>query len=162
METVIRVAIIYITILVGLRVVGKREFSQLAPIELVALLMIPELVSQSLVREDFSITNALIAISTLFSLIFLSSILQFKIKWVDKALEGAPTVLVQHGQYVVQNLSKERVTPGEIFNEMRKSGLDQLNQVKWAVLETDGKISIVAEDDQGQEKQHRAQESDIQ
>jgi uncharacterized membrane protein YcaP (DUF421 family) len=162
METVLRVAIIYITILVGLRVVGKREFSQLAPIELVALLMIPELVSQSLVRDDFSITNALIAISTLFSLIFLSSILQFKSKWVDKALEGAPTVLVQHGQYVVQNLSKERVTPGEIFNEMRKSGLDQLKQVKWAVLETDGKISIVAEDDQGQEKQHRAQESEIQ
>jgi uncharacterized membrane protein YcaP (DUF421 family) len=57
METVIRVTIFYLIILIGLRVMGKREFSQLTPLELVTLLLIPEIVSQSILREDFSLTN---------------------------------------------------------------------------------------------------------
>ena len=72
METVIRVGVIYIFLLVLLRVMGKRELGQLAPMELVLLILIPELVAQGIVGEDFSLTNAVIAVTTLTSLVFLN------------------------------------------------------------------------------------------
>lgn len=146
METVIRVAIIYVFILVGLRLLGKREFSQLSTMELVTLLLIPEIVSQSLIREDFSLTNALVGVATLFVLVFLNSLLTHKSKSFEEVVESSPAVLVQHGQLVEENLNKERVAPDEIFSEMHKVGLEKLEQVRWAILETDGNISIVPED----------------
>lgn len=62
-----------------------------------------------------------------------------------EVVEGAPTVLVAHGEYILESLNRERITPGEIFSEMHKAGLDDLPQVRWAVLETDGKTAIVPE-----------------
>jgi uncharacterized membrane protein YcaP (DUF421 family) len=122
---------------------GKREFSQLSPLELVSLLLIPELASQSLVREDFSLTNGIIAIGTLFALVFLSSLLQYHSKKFSKVVSGSPTVLVSHGEFVPEHLNEERISPSSIYTEMHKAGLSQLSQVKWAILETDGRISLV-------------------
>lgn len=153
METVIRVIIIYLFVLIGLRVVGKREFSQLSPLELVTLLLIPELVSQSLVREDFSLTNAIIAVSTLLSLVFLNSLLMQKSERVANFVEGKPALLVQHGKFIVDTMNKERISPEELFAEMHQVGLYQLAQIKWAVLEGDGRISFVPEEAQQGEKQ---------
>jgi len=146
METVIRIAVIYLVILIGLRLLGKRELSQLTPLELVTLMLIPEIVSQSMIGEDFSITNGVIGIATIFSLVFLTSLLKQKVKTVERIIEGTPSLLVQRGRFVEENLNKERITPDEVFGEMHKSGLEHLAQVKWAILETDGKISIVPED----------------
>lgn len=143
METVLRVALIYLAIVVGLRVLGKREFGQLSPLELVSLLLIPEIVSQAIVREDFSLTNAMIGLATLFSLVFMTSLLAVRSKRFQDAIESSPTVLAYKGRLIQDHLLQERVTPGEIFAEMRRVGLEQLSQVKWAMLETDGKISIV-------------------
>lgn len=148
METVIRVAIVYVFILFGLRVMGKREFSQLSPAELVTLLLIPELVAQGLVREDFSLINGLVALSTLFSLVFLTSTLSFLSPSFSKALSGTPTVLVHDGELIVEHLNRERIPPSEIFGEMHKSGIESLSEIKWAILETDGKISIIPLDEQ--------------
>lgn len=161
METVIRVIVIYLFVLIGLRVVGKREFSQLSPMELVTLLLIPELVSQSLVREDFSLTNAMIAVSTLLSVVFLNSLLMQKSERVETMIQGAPAVLVQHGKFVVDTMNKERISPEEIFAEMHQVGLYQLSQIKWAVLESDGKISFVPEDEE-QGNPLRPLEKDVQ
>lgn len=146
METVLRVAIIYLFLMIALRIMGKREFGQLSPLELVSLLLIPEIVSQALLREDFSMTNAIIAITTLFTMVFLTSLVIQVSKKAEQAIAGTPTVLVYHGQLVHDRMHKERVTEGEIFSEMHKSGLDRLEQVRWAVLESDGKIAIIPED----------------
>jgi uncharacterized membrane protein YcaP (DUF421 family) len=147
METVIRVFVIYIFILIGLRILGKREFGQLSPLELVSLLMIPEIVTTALTREDHSLTNALIGVSTLFSLVFLTSVIMQWSRKAEQLIAGKPAVLVYDGQYIAENMNRERITPDEIFTEMHKSGLETLEQVKWAVLEPDGKISIVPGDD---------------
>jgi uncharacterized membrane protein YcaP (DUF421 family) len=147
METVIRVFVIYIFILIGLRILGKREFGQLSPLELVSLLMIPEIVTTALTREDHSLTNALIGVSTLFSLVFLTSVIMQWSRKAEHLIAGKPAVLVYDGQYIAENMNRERITPDEIFTEMHKSGLETLEQVKWAVLEPDGKISIVPGDD---------------
>lgn len=145
METVLRVAIIYLFVLAGLRLLGKREFSQLSPLELVTLLLIPELVQQSLIREDFSLANALVGVSTVMVLVFLTSLLKQQSRGFAVLVESSPTVLVEHGRLIADHLNKERVGPDEIFDQMHKAGLERLEQVKWAILETDGKISIIPE-----------------
>lgn len=143
MDTVLRVAIIYILLMIGLRVMGKREFGQLAPVELIALLLIPELLSQSLVGDDYSLTNGLIAIATLFALVFGNSVLTHFSRRFEDAVESAPTVLAHDGRLIEMNLHRERISPTELYGEMRKSGLERLEQVRWAVLESDGKIAVV-------------------
>lgn len=152
METVIRIAVIYLVILIGLRLLGKRELSQLTPLELVTLMLIPEIVSQSMIGEDFSITNGIIGITTIFSLVFLTSLLKQKIPAVERVIEGKATLLVERGKFIEENLNKERITPDEVFGEMHKSGLEHLTEVKWAILETDGKISVVPEDSKSEAK----------
>jgi uncharacterized membrane protein YcaP (DUF421 family) len=143
METVLRVAFFYFFILLGMRAIGKREFSQLSPFEMVTLLLIPELTQQALVRQDFSATNAVVALSTLFLLVFLTSLAAYRMPKVGAAIEGEPTVLVYNGRFVRRSLALERVSPDEIYSEMRKSGLERVEQLKWALLETDGKISVI-------------------
>jgi uncharacterized membrane protein YcaP (DUF421 family) len=150
METVIRVALVYVFLMVGLRFMGKREFSQLSPLELVTLLLVPEIFSQGILREDFSLTNGFVAIGTLFTLVFLSSALQFHSPRFARLLFSTPTVLVEHGRLIPPHLNKERIAPDEIYGEMHKSGLERIEQVKWAILETDGKISIIPFQQPGQ------------
>jgi uncharacterized membrane protein YcaP (DUF421 family) len=143
METIWRVAVVYLFIVFGLRVLGKREFGQLSPLELVTLLIIPEIVSQALVQEDFSLTGALVGVSTLFVLVYLSSLLQHKSKAVEQVFSSSPSVLVQDGKFVEEQMNKERVSPDEIFEALFMAGFDRLEQVKWAILGSDGKIAIV-------------------
>jgi uncharacterized membrane protein YcaP (DUF421 family) len=159
METVIRVIVIYLFLMVGLRILGKREFGQLSPLELVSLLLIPELVSSALQSEDFSLVDALVAVSTLLALTVLTSMLLHMSKTAQKVIDGEPIVLVRHGQFSVDAMNRERVTPHEIFSEMHKSGIEYLEQVAWAILETEGTITIVPEnqadrDKRGQGRQH--------
>lgn len=145
MDTVIRIVIIYIVILVGMRVLGKREFAQLSPLELVTLLLIPEIVSQSMVREDFSLTNGLIGLVTLFAVVFINSTLMHRFRKFEDTISGKPSLLVYHGRFIEEAMNKERITPGEVFSAMRMFGLESLAQVKWAILEPDGRISIIPE-----------------
>lgn len=159
METVVRVSAVYLVILAGLRLLGKRELSQLTPLELVTLMLIPEIVSQSMIGDDFSFTNGVIGLTTIFSLVFLTSFLRHKSTTIERLTEGVPSLLVERGKFIEENLNKERITPDEVFSEMHKSGLEYLAHVKWAILETDGKISIVPEDSESEAKGQRADES---
>lgn len=143
MDVVLRVAFIYLFLMLALRVMGKREFSELSPMELVALLLIPEILSQGLIGEDYSITNAIVAVATLLVLVFLNSVVTYFSERAEKMVESTPTVLAHDGRLVQVNMDRERITPSEIYGELRKSGLERLDQVRWAVLESDGKISIV-------------------
>lgn len=143
METVVRVFLIYIFLMFGLRMMGKREFGELAPFDLIVLLLIPELLSQSLLREDFSLTNSIIAVTTLLTLVFLTSMLSHRVRLVGRVISGAPTVVVRHGYLVTENLNRERLRPDEILDAMHQAGLHRMDQVQWAILETDGQISII-------------------
>ena len=145
METVLRVAVIYAVVLVSLRVMGKREFGQMTPVELVCLMLIPDLITQAALGEDYSLTTAMVAVLTLFSLVFLTSILTYLSSRAEAIISGQPAVLVAHGQLLEPALNRERVTTGEIFAEMHRAGLERLSQVRWAVLEDDGRIAIIPE-----------------
>lgn len=143
MQTVFRIILIYFLLLLGLRALGKREFGQLSPFELVTLLLIPELVSQSAVGEDFSLTNAVIGVSTLFLLVFLTSAASHRFPRFERFIAGDPAVLAHDGKFVPRVMNAERVSAEEIYSEMRKVGLERLSQVRWVLLESDGKIAIV-------------------
>jgi uncharacterized membrane protein YcaP (DUF421 family) len=143
MEIVLRITLIYIFLIVALRLMGKREFSQLSPTELVMLLIIPEILTEALSVGETSLTAALIGVATLLSLVFLTSVAAYRLPRLGRWTEGEPVMLVQNGYLIPSAMHRERVSPEEILSEMRKAGLERMEQVKWGVLEPDGKISFV-------------------
>jgi uncharacterized membrane protein YcaP (DUF421 family) len=143
METVIRVIVVYLFLMLSLRIIGKREFGQLSPLELVSLLLIPELVSNAIQGEDFSLVDAFVGVTTLLALTVLTSILIHLSKTAETVITGVPTVLVQRGALIADNLNRERVTPDEIYTEMHRAGVEKIEQVAWAILEPGGAITIV-------------------
>jgi uncharacterized membrane protein YcaP (DUF421 family) len=143
MEIVVRVAIIYVFLMLGLRVIGKREFGQLTPFELVTLLLIPEIVTKALTGQDYSLTAAFIGVSTLLVLVFLTSLLAYRFPSFGRFTEGRPALLAREGMLVPATLHRERVSPDEIRLELHKYGLEEWAQVKWALLEVDGSITLV-------------------
>lgn len=143
METVLRMAFIYIFLMIALRAMGKRELNKLSAFELVMLLLIPELFSQAALREDFSMTNATIATATLLTLVLLTSVISHLSRRAHKVINGTPTVLVRAGRYIEENMNRERIGPEELLAEMHKAGFERLEQIKWAILEDDGKIALV-------------------
>jgi uncharacterized membrane protein YcaP (DUF421 family) len=146
METVLRVGFVYAFILVVLRVMGKRELSELTPLELVTIILIPEFVSQGTLREDFSMTNAVVAVTTLAALAFTTSALTYKFKRFGEIIEGKPSLLVRQGEMQNEEMSLTRIPPEEIAGKMRLAGIERLEDVKWAVLESGGKIAIIGYD----------------
>lgn len=143
METVFRVAIIYAFVTFFLRIIGKRELKEISAYELVMIMLIPEIASQALAHEDFSVTNALIGISTLLSLVFLNSVVGYRFKSWRRFTEGEPVVLFYQGKFVDGVLHRERVSPDEIMSEMRATGIESFDRLKWVFLEPDGKITCI-------------------
>ncbi|MFZ5477765.1 MAG: DUF421 domain-containing protein [Myxococcota bacterium] len=143
METVLRVAFVYLFLMLGFRVLGKRELARLSPFELVTLMIIPEIVSQALTRGDGSLTNALIGVATLFCLVFLTSIATFRWPKARELVEGSPTVVVKHGKVLPDALARERITEDEVFSEMHHAGLERVEQVEWGYVETTGDLTFV-------------------
>lgn len=143
MDSVLRIAFIYFFLMIALRVMGKREMSEMSPFELVTLLMVPEIFSTALAREDYSMTHATVGVATLFTLVFITSLLTFRFKRIEKLVDGEPTILVSDGKPIERNLKRERVTTDEVASEIHKAGLHDMKQVRWAILEPDGKIAII-------------------
>jgi uncharacterized membrane protein YcaP (DUF421 family) len=142
-ETVLRVTFVYAFVWACFRLLGKRELSQMAPLELVMLLLIPQFFSRALTRQDYSMTNAVVAATTLFSIVLLTSTASFRFTGFRHFMESKPTVLVSHGELLPSSLRRERIAPEEIFSAMHKSGIETIDQVAWAILESDGRIAVI-------------------
>lgn len=147
METVLRVLFVYLFLLFALRVMGKREFSEITPIELVMLLLIPELLQEALVGHDPSLTNSLIAICTLFLLVFLNSVVTYLNPRAERVVESSPSVLAHEGRLVERNMRKERITPDELLSTIHLQGYEELDQVKWAILQSNGQIAVIPKEE---------------
>jgi uncharacterized membrane protein YcaP (DUF421 family) len=147
METVFRVVFVYALVWACFRVMGKRELTHMSPFELVTLLFIPQLFSRALTRQDYSMTNAVIGATTLFSLVYLTSAASYRLRWFSRLVEARPTVLVCRGDLIAAHLDRERIAPEDIFSSMHKVGLERLEQVEWAILEGDGKIALIPRSD---------------
>ncbi len=144
MEHVIRATIIYLFLFVILRASGNRQFGEITVFDAILLLIIAESTQQALIGEDFSITAGLILISTLVGIdIFFSQLKRWS-KKADMILEGVPVLLIDKGTLLKENMKRERVDEEDIMAAARElRGLESLDQVKYAVLERNGTISII-------------------
>ena len=143
METVLRVGLVYLVLMAGFRLLGKRELGQLSQFELVTLMLIPEIVSPALTRDDPSMTNAVVGVCTLFTMVTLTSFLVHLSPKAASALEGKPAVLVRHGRMDADAMNRERISPDELYSEMHQAGLERVEDVKWAILEPEGRVSFI-------------------
>ncbi len=144
MDTVLRALAIYTVVFILFRANGKRTLAQITTFDFVLVLIVGESVQQGLVGDDFSLTTSFLLIVTLVAVDTSLTVLQHRWARLDRLLEGAPLILVDDGNPLHERLLRSRVSLGEIMAAAReKQGLENLKQVKYAVLECNGSISIV-------------------
>lgn len=144
METVIRGAVIYVVLLIIVRLSGRRTLAQMTAFDLVLVLICAETTQQALLADDFSITNAVILIVTLFTLDIGLSYVKEHWQLAEKVLDGVPTILVTEGKADERAIKRSRIDVDDIMHAAReKQGLERLDQIKFAVLEAGGDITIV-------------------
>ncbi len=143
MDLVFRALIIYVVVFTFTRVIGRRELSTLQPFDFILLVVIGDLIQQGVTQNDMSVTGVVIVLTTLALTQVATSYVSFRFKRMRPLLEGEPIVLVQNGRIIEQNLRRERLTTDDLAEQARRSEIESLDQVKWAVLETNGEISFI-------------------
>jgi uncharacterized membrane protein YcaP (DUF421 family) len=143
MDIVIRAAVAFLIILLLTRIVGRRELNTLEPFDLILLVTIGDLVQQGVTQNDFSVTGLTLAVGTIAVLTVLFSYLPWRFQVLRPVLEGQPVILVEDGNVIEKNLRRHRLTKEELAAEARSQQIDSLDKVRWAVLETSGKISFI-------------------
>ena len=144
MDSIIRGAAIYIIMLVLFRIVGTRALSQATTFDLVLLLFISEAIQQALIDNDNSMTNAVLLVVTLLGMNVLLSLLKERSKRFERLMDGTPVVLLEDGTLHRGRMEKDRVDETDILEAARSAhGIERLDQVKYAVLEKSGQISVV-------------------
>lgn len=146
LEILARTLLVYVGVLMGLRLMGKRELGQMTVFDLVVILLISNAVQNSMVGRDVSVQGGLLAAGVLLVVNRLVAALRVHGGWWGRLLEGTPTVLVQEGQFLEPALRKEGLERRQVEMAMREHGIGSIDQVKLAVLETDGSISVVPEE----------------
>jgi uncharacterized membrane protein YcaP (DUF421 family) len=142
MDIVLRTIFVFFLILVVTRAVGRRELSSMEPIDLILLVVIGDLVQQGVTQSDYSITGATTVIATLALLTVFTAWLSFRVRRLRPLLEGEPVVVVADGRVHERNLRRQRMTIEELEAEARLQQIGSLEDVRFAVLETNGKISF--------------------
>ena len=163
MDIVLRATVIFVALYLLMRLMGKRELGQMTPFELIVLVVIGDLIQQGVTQNDFSLTGAVIAISTIAFWALVMSWASFLWPRAERILEGEPKVIVRDGELVTGNLRRNRLTKSEIESEMRLAGIAHMRDVMWAILEPKGKISFIergagADDDEEPPPQPKAHE----
>ena len=145
MDLVLRTIVVFVLILVVTRAVGRRELSSMEPFDLILLVVMGDLVQSGITQSDYSLTGTAVVIFTMAVLVVLTGWLSFRFVRLRPLLEGEPTLLIADGDLLKRNLRRERMTVEELRAEARLQSIGSLRDVKWAVLETNGKISFLTE-----------------
>ncbi|MBW3556435.1 MAG: DUF421 domain-containing protein [Actinobacteria bacterium] len=147
MDAVTRAAAVYLFLVLILRIAGKRTLHQVTTFDIVLLLVISEATQQALLGEDFSITAAFLVITTLVGIDIVMSFLGNRWRLVDHILDSRPELIVDHGTVLKDRLHRHRMEESEILEAARElQGLERLADIKFAVLERSGSITIIPED----------------
>jgi uncharacterized membrane protein YcaP (DUF421 family) len=146
MDSVLRGVVTYAFIWLVFRVAGKRSLSESTTFDLVLLLIISETVQNALTDQDHSMTGAFLLVVTLIGTDIFLSFLASHVPVVDKVINGTPVILLENGKPIPDRMKKARVQEGDILESARTChGLERLDQIKYAVLERGGTISIIPE-----------------
>jgi uncharacterized membrane protein YcaP (DUF421 family) len=142
MDLVFRTVFVFFLIFAVTRAVGRRELSSMEPFDMILLVVIGDLVQQGVTQSDYSITGATTVIATLALLTVFTAWLSFRVRRLRPLLEGDPVVVIADGRLHERNLRRQRMTVEELEAEARVQQIGSLDEVRFAVLETDGKISF--------------------
>ena len=153
MDIALRATVIFAALYVLMRLMGKRELGQMTPFELIVLVVIGDLIQQGVTQNDFSLTGAVIAVSTIAFWALVMSWASYLWPRAERFLEGEPRVIVRDGEVLKPNLRGNRLTVSEIESEMRLAGIAHMDDVKWAILEPRGKISFIERGSGSEEEQ---------
>jgi len=147
LEIVLRTGIIYLVVLIGVRLSGKREVGQMTPFDLTLLLLISNSVQNAMTGPDTSLVGGIAAAVTLLAVNYLVAGLSGSNRQLRKVIEGEPTLLVHDGDIITAHMNKERVSMDELERALREHGINNYHDVALAVLEVDGSISCLKYDE---------------
>ena len=143
LTAVIRTVILYLIIVIGIRLMGKRQIGQLEPSEFVLSLLIADLAAVPMQDFGIPLIMGVIPIVTLLCLSTILSVLTVRSIRLRALLCSRPSIVVQDGKILAREMVKNRFTVDELMEELRGAGVTDLNSVKYAVLETTGRISVI-------------------
>lgn len=143
MDIVLRALVVYFLVFAVTRVIGRRELSSLQPFDFILLVVIGDLVQSGVTQNDTSVTGVLLVVCTIGILEVGVSYLGFRFRRVRPMLQGEPIVLVENGRLIENNMRRERLTLDDLAEKARLAEIESLQDVKWAVLETNGGISFI-------------------
>ena len=139
----LRSAVVFAVILVGLRLLGKRHVAQLSIVDLVLILLISNAVQNAMVGDDTSLLGGIVAAVTLLIVSYVFTIILVRSRGAEKLFEGTPTLLVHDGKVIAKHLEQENITEEELKRVIREHGIENVAEVKTAVMESDGTISVI-------------------
>jgi uncharacterized membrane protein YcaP (DUF421 family) len=142
-EFVLRGIIVYFFLIVLLRITGKRQIGQMAPFDLVLLLVLSNAVQNAMNGGDNSIIGGAISAVSLVGTNWVVGLLTYKSKALEALVEGRPEVLIHNGKLFEEALKKTKITHHELMTALRSAGCASVEEVRGALLETDGSISVI-------------------
>jgi uncharacterized membrane protein YcaP (DUF421 family) len=143
LEHIVRGAVVYVFLFLLLRFVGKKHVGELAPFDLLVLLILSETVQSSLVADDKSLVGGLISATTLVTLAYGIGFLTSHSKIAERFLEGTPKILVRHGRRRPAEMAKQGISRSELTEALRHQGCTNIRRIRAAILENDGKITVI-------------------
>jgi uncharacterized membrane protein YcaP (DUF421 family) len=144
MDSIVRGIVVYLVLLLIFRIAGKRSLSQVTTFDFVLLLIIAETVQPALADADDSMTNSLLLVLTLFALDIGLSLVKGRFPGLEKLIDDVPLILVEDGRPIAERMRKARVDEQDILTAARElQGLERMDQIKYAVLERNGGISVI-------------------
>lgn len=146
-ERIVRPLLIYTGLLIGLRLVGKREMGEMNPADLLVLLLLTEVVSNALGAEDYSVTGGLIGAAVLYAINNLIIRLTFHSRKSRRAIEGTPEDLMKDGHVVEDTMRRNHITREELASNARLQGIDSLAEVRRARLEVSGDVTFMKKEE---------------
>ena len=143
MDLVLRAAVGFFFVLLLTRIVGRRELGSLEPFDLILLVVIGDLVQQGITQNDLSVTGLVLVGGTVGLLTIATSYASFRFPRLRPMLEGEPVIVVEDGKPLERNLRRNRITVDELAAAARLQGIESLDDIRWAVLETGGRLSFL-------------------
>ena len=143
MDIVLRAFFAFLFVFLVTRLIGRRELRSLEPFDLILLVVVGDLMQQGITQSDMSFTGAVLATGTFAVMVMAVSYVGFRFRRVQPLLEPQPMIVVQDGQVIEPNLRRERMTVDELLAEARQQQIGSLADIRWAVLESSGKVSFI-------------------
>jgi len=142
-----RTGLVYLALLLGLRLTGKRQAGQMTPFDFLLLLLLANAVQNAMTGSDVTLAGGLVAAATLFGL---NMVVAFGVRRSSRAqqvVEGTPTILIRRGQIINSNLALAGITRDDLLRALREHGVETVEDVRSAILEVDGSVSVIKEDE---------------